>query len=155
MLRLFTVFLLLTHCNPCVAGWKLVEIDEVSIQTIFFKDGGHDPLITDNGLPNRGLDKAFNLNLNINLSSFLYFDNQIVSRTDSVNSSFGQFRMVGWNYRAGIRPFDFLEIGIWHFSKHVLDHSLPYHFPVEDGIEIKLILIGNGSRQSLLKFLTQ
>ena len=120
----------------------LYELDRVEITYKSFKTGGHDPIIQDSGLQNRQADKELGLNLNMSFLSVIYFNNYIHGTSDTpiVGDGSGQFRVVGWQYEAGLRVTKFLDLGIGHHSQHLLDYAGPNHFPVENwvGIRVKL-----------------
>lgn len=132
-----------SHANP-------IEVNEVSLTYRSFFSGAVDPLITENAyLPGHSLDKELNLQLNSSLLTYLFWNNTIHSMTDASPSATGQFRMVGWEFNFG---FDIskvnrslpLSISYYHYSRHVLDtESSLGHFPVADGIEVKLWLLKN------------
>ncbi len=122
------------------------ELKEVSISYKSFFDKGHDPLITDNGLRGRALDKGIDLNMNTDVFHYLYWNNTVHSLTDrGVDGGSGQFRMVGWEFGFGVdvrKAASYLPItvGYYHYSQHCLDCTYPFHYPVKDAIELKLFL---------------
>lgn len=128
--------------STIAARAAFIELKEVSADYKSFFPGGSDPLITDNGQPNRGLDKEISLGINTDIANFLYFDNVVHGRTDNIKgTNSGQFRTVGWNFKFGIRVSRTIEFGYWHHSQHLLDTEYKYgHFPVEDGIQLKIYL---------------
>lgn len=131
-----------------------IKLSELSMDYISFFPGGYDPMITQNGLKDRALGKQLDLNLNFDIFKYLYWDNKIHSMTDKRligSDTADQFRLIGWNFRFGARPLSYLEIGYWHFSQHLLDTTYEHgHWPVQDGIQIKLYILKPKTREGLL-----
>lgn len=126
------------------AGYPLV-LRDVSLEYKSFFDGGSYPLITDNGL-NRVQDKEMQLNLNFDLLSYLYWDNVVHASTDrdpATGSS--QFRLVGWQFGLGVRLTEWLKVGYYHHSQHLLDATLPWRFPVQDALHLQIKVYSSGN----------
>jgi hypothetical protein len=91
--------------------------------------------------------ESVNLNLKTNLLIVGYWDSTVESwTTDS------QYRAVGLETRIGVRLTDYVDLGLYHHSQHVLDRAeqLPMgHFPVEDAVEIKIYLYKAKDRPSI------
>ncbi len=124
---------------------KEVELNEVSIDYRNYFSNGYSPMLPITSRLNKGLD----LTLNVDVVGFLYFDNKVNSLVDQ-----NQFRLVGYNFRTGARPFSWLEVGYFHWSQHILDQVNPSNalfekFAVEDAIEIKFILFRKDHRESI------
>lgn len=65
-----------------------------------------------------------------------YLDAEVQSLTDTA-----QFREIGLQYRLGVRPFKWVELGLWHLSQHVLDEPNPAgYYPFQTGLELKIWL---------------
>jgi hypothetical protein len=79
------------------------------------------------------LSEQISVVLNIKLLWKFYWWNRVHGE-----SSDAQFRGVGWEFRLGVRPFKFIDVGYRHHSRHRLDESLPYRFPVEDSLYLRL-----------------
>jgi len=87
----------------------------------------------------RRLSKEINLHLNTDLMKVGYFDNEIWGLMDKKKSGgASRFRVVGWNYRLGIRAISFLDLYYQHTSSHVLDKKPPFKYPVTDSWGVKL-----------------
>ncbi len=138
--------------NPNDTGWHLMELDELAFTYIDYFPNGHSPLVTDNGLPNRQLGKGIALNMNANVLKYLYWNNKVHGTTEElVGTNKGQFRLIGYQFEFGLRPFNWLEVEYHHHSQHSLDHVYPYgHFPVEDAIQIKIYLWRSKKVDSIL-----
>ena len=108
-----------------------IELNEVNLGYKSFFTGGHSPLITNNGLIGKSLDKQIDLHLKLNLFTYLYFNNVVHGTTDNT-----QFRSVGWKFELGCHITRHVDIEYHHHSQHALDQILPYHFPVEDSIGV-------------------
>jgi hypothetical protein len=118
-------------------GESLIEVDRLYIETKWFSDASRNPLI-DNGTGRR-LDKEINLNFNVDLFTYFYWNNKIHSLTDqSLNGREEQFRLVNWQFQIGFRLFEFLDLEYGHSSKHLLDSQWNYAFPVEDYVGFRL-----------------
>lgn len=127
-----------------------LELRKVALDFEQFLPGGRDPLITDNGLPDRTLGQGLDLMVNIDVLKYGYWENTIHSETDAVmnpdgSTSTGQFRMVGWEYALGVdfrRIFSWLpvRIGARHYSRHCLDCTYPFPYPVQNSIGGQLII---------------
>lgn len=124
--------------------WKLMELKEASATYKDFFPGGSDPLITQNGLPNRTLGQEVALNLNVDLLQVLYFNNRVHGGTDEIKSADGlttgrgQFRTVGWEFELGVRISDYINISYYHHSQHILDYDPGRRFPVQDALQLKI-----------------
>lgn len=133
---------------------EIFELRQVEVTYRSFFGGGYDPLITQNPYqPNRALGKELNLQVNTDLGYLLYWNNTIHSMTDhEVGTNSGQFRMVGLEIQLGVDirkivPEVPVSIGYYHYSRHLLDTEWGLgHWPVEDGIELKLRLYDHPSR---------
>jgi hypothetical protein len=121
--------------------FHILELKEVYVDYLSFFKGGRDPLITQNGLRDKHLDKELNLNLNMNLFKYGYFNSMIHSMTDKDSADHGQFRLVGLKFETGIRLTNWIEVGYHHFSQHLLDYNSPNAFPVQDAVQIRLFLL--------------
>ena len=128
-----------------------VELDEVSISYKHFFDGGHDPLITQNGLDAKSLDKEVSLVLNTDIFGYLYWKNTVVAMTDrGTNGDRGQFRLVGLNYKVGVRVTRDFNVQVEHFSKHLLDAQYAYgHFPLQNSIGFVWYLHGAPRKEGM------
>ena len=149
MKYLMLVGLLFTQ--PAFA-WKLIELQEASVDYKYFTPKGRDPLITGNGLKNKELGNELNLNVNTDFLKYFYFNNLVHSMTDrdATTHTGGQFRVVGLNMVVGVRVAPFLYLYYDHFSKHVLDHhNVNDSFPVKDSFAFKLFLYGKDKKESI------
>ena len=137
---LLSLIILLFPITSQARTFKLFEVNEINLEHKIFLPGSRYPLITNNGLGNN-LEKELNLNLNIDVLKYGYFNNHIHSMTDiSPGANYGQFRLIGWNFHIGIRLTNFLNIEYEHFSQHLLDAQFPYDFPLQNSVNIKLFL---------------
>lgn len=153
-----TIGLIWLNRSDASEGWEIVNLTEVNVNYISFFPGSFDPLITENAsMPNRQLGKQLDLNVNMDFMKYGYWDNKVHSLTDdriNPNDSAGQFRLVGLNSRLGLRVSQHLEIGYFHYSQHLLDtgyqagNGVSNHWPVEDGLEIKLWLFRRDDSKS-------
>jgi len=146
------LLLVLAH-NATAGDNGIVSLREVSVDYKRFFPKGRDPLITGNGLLNRELGNEVNVHINSDFMSYFYWDNMVHSLTDrdATTHTGGQFRVVGWNFKLGMRVSRFINIQYEHFSKHTLDHSYAYDsFPVQDSVGVKLYLYGGPKKEGLV-----
>lgn len=137
--------LLLLIASPA-QSWELIEAKRVDLTYIDFFEGGRDPLVTQNGLPGRGLGKRVSLNLDVDVATVFYFNNYVHGTTDkNLASGGGQFRKVGWQSEIGVRISPQFEAFFTHHSQHVMD--TPYligdRWPCEDGVGFRIKLLGS------------
>lgn len=91
--------------------------------------------------------EGINVNINTDILTYLYWDSQIQSLTTG-----SQYRAIGLETRLGLRLSQYLYVGYWHHSQHLMDRApatLP-RFPSEDAVELKLFLFrAKSGRESL------
>ena len=124
--------------------YNIVNVDELKINYKSFFPGGSNPLITENGLLNRTLDKELSLTVNTFIFNVFYWNNRIHSLTDKENvpNGIGQFRLVGLESQLGVNLTPWVSLEYYHHSQHLLDYMYPYgHFPVEDAFSLNIFLI--------------
>lgn len=84
--------------------------------------------------------ESINVILNTTLFKYAYFNNTIESLTTN-----SQYRGIGLQLALGVRLSQYLDIGYYHHSQHVMDRemqSIPT-FPTEDTLELKFYLYRN------------
>lgn len=137
-----------------ISSYNPFQLDELSMTYRDFLPQGRDPLVTQNGLPNRGLGQELILTLNTDVLRFGYFNNSVHTRTDKPvveGGPAGQFRTVGWQFEGGLRLTSWLQGGYHHHSQHEMDNVLGFgEFPVEDAIEVKIFFFKQGAKRGLL-----
>lgn len=129
-----------------------VSLREVYIDYTSYFPGGTDPILVSSGMPDRHLDKRLNLHVNMDLLNYIYWENMINSTTDKDSNGSGQFRVVGWEFGFGIRFLKSFRAGYYHHSQHLLDYQGQYHYPVEDGIQVRLTIFSRPEGNGLLNF---
>lgn len=137
------VFVLVTVLSRTVNADNFFEVDNLSITYKNYTNSGSEPLVTNNGLPSRGLDKNLSMNLDTSIFGYMYLNTMIHSDTDynTLTGERGQFRTIGLQYELGLRVVRQLDLFVYHHSQHDLDNILPYAFPVQDAIGIRINLI--------------
>ena len=137
-----------TCINKCLAGsYPILELDELKVQYIDYFKGGRDPLIS---LPNRQLGKQLNLSFNSTLFDYFYWNSLIHSSTDEIpDTSSGQFRVVGLEMQLGVRITNYFNLYLHHHSQHSLDTTLPFGFPVQDGVGLEIIIFSNKRKEGI------
>lgn len=128
---------------PKVAHSSTFDVDNLSIKYMSYTNPGSDPLVTGNGLPNRGLNKHLSLNVDTSIYGYMYLNATVHSDTDynTATDASGQFRSIGLQTELGVRIFRQLDLFIHHHSQHVLDYQASFPFPVQDAIGIRINLI--------------
>lgn len=82
----------------------------------------------------------------MDINKFIYWDNFIHSAMAG-----SQFSTVGWEYRFGLRVTEFLEVGYYHHSQHVLDAIYPCSgYPLIDALEIKINIYNSNQKREAL-----
>lgn len=145
MLLLF----LLNPTDTSADQFEGITLREVSIDYRSYFPGGTDAILKTTNIPNQQLDKKLDLHVNMDVLEYLYWDNMISSTTDKYPNGGGQFRVVGWNFRFGIRITNNIQLGYFHYSQHLLDVLGTQHFPVEDAIQFKITIYRRESNQGL------
>ena len=137
--------------SASASEYKFIDVDELKINYKDYFPGGADPLITQNGIPNRQLGKQVNLNLNLDLMNVLYWNNTVHGTTDEIiGSNKGQFRRVGWQFQFGINIEEHISVEYYHHSQHLLDYEWPYgRWPVEDAISVNLYIIRKHKKDTI------
>ena len=79
--------------------------------------------------------EGIDVGLKMDLLSYGYFDSQIESLTTDA-----QYRSIGLQFGLGLRVTDYLNVGYWHHSQHVLDRGPQSYekFPSEDALEVRI-----------------
>jgi hypothetical protein len=128
-----------------------VSLRELSIDYKWYMTHSFDPIINANGLQNRAMANGLNLNMNLDVLTYGFIDTTVFSLTDQPtdNGPMGQFRSVGLNVKLGMRMTDAIDLYFEHRSQHVLDTTLPFPFPEQDGIAIKIYLINKNKHEGV------
>lgn len=109
---MLTILLFLFPLNA--RTWELAELGDLTLEHKKF-DNAETPYVL-------GYKAGTETNLKMDmvfLGSF-FWRNTVHSQTDE-----SQYRLVGWNWEIGVKPFSWLEISRWHFSRHTLDSQNP------------------------------
>lgn len=124
------LLLILAHAQQALS-WDLVELGNVTVEHKNFYSG------TTPYLPDHRALTETNFKFDVVMFGSGFIRNTIHSQTDKT-----QYRLVGWNWELGFKPFDWLELGWWHFSKHQLDAQDPSFGSGwnEDGIIMRIHL---------------
>lgn len=90
--------------------------------------------------------EAINVNVNIDLLKYCYWDSIIESLTTEA-----QYKSIGLQTRTGCRIFNSIELGVYHHSQHILDGKSTYmwRFPEEDAVQLKIYLYKQEKRESI------
>lgn len=130
--------------SVALADFKLVELNQVALDYRNYgmlNDKARNLLI----YPEHPKE-AINVIVNIDLLKFAYWNSTIESLTTP-----SQYKSIGLDTRLGLRVSNFLELGIWHHSQHVLDGTQSYmsKFPSEDAVQVKLFLYRKEKQDSI------
>jgi hypothetical protein len=139
---LFILYLITSDSEA--SEWKLMSPRELKVGYTDFFQGGRDPLITSNGLPNRTLGKEVRLTMDLDVLRYFYWHNNVHTMTDEIKETGGkgQFRTVGWELDFGVRASKYINIYFHHHSQHTLDTQYQNDgFPVQDGVGFQLNLL--------------
>lgn len=108
-------------------------IDILKIHEVYFEHRTYERHSRSDLVPvGEHLTGYYALYMDIALAWRIHFRSRIHSTTTNA-----QFRTIGWQYWLGVRPWDWVEIGVYHHSQHALDVNLG-RFPLEDGVYLKL-----------------
>lgn len=124
------LWLFLATASPA----DFMDLNEASIKFQQFFPGAVDPMITNAPL-SKHLDKELNLNVNMDVLTYGYWNNTVHSQTDQY-----QFRKVGWEFEFGAHVGSKLDVYYSHWSQHWLDYYSTEAFPRQDGVGIRLYL---------------
>lgn len=96
-----------------LSQWHILEVKAVYVDYMNMKYS-QEPFLA----PTYHAKDRLDLHLDIELvDHILFVDNMIHSETDE-----SQYRLVGWNYRAGVHVGNSIDLFIEHFSQHLLDY---------------------------------
>lgn len=113
---------------PARAEFHLLETKEVYLDYMHYIDS-RQPFLA----PSYAATNDFDLHLNLELfNGYGFVDNMIHSSTDAT-----QFRLVGWNYRAGVHIGPYADVYFEHYSQHLLDYT-PASPNVYDGVGVRI-----------------
>jgi len=133
-------------------AFEVLSLDKVDITYRSYFPGGRVLLINNNTLPNKSPASYLGLGVNMNVFEVFRWDNTIHSYVDkdSVNGS-SQFRTISWEFSIYISPMDFIDLGLYHHSQHVLDMNNKFAFPVEDAFFLHInVYKSKTKRESML-----
>jgi hypothetical protein len=135
-LLLYGIFILwCVFDSTCSKADDFIQLDELSIDYrdyALVNDKARNLLIYPES-PKEGI----NLNINTTFVSYVYWNSTIESLTTS-----SQYRGIGLQSSLGIRLNNYIDVGMWHHSQHVLDRvsgDMP-NFAEEDAIQLKVYL---------------
>lgn len=135
-------FLLLTKATRAD---DFIEVDKLSVNYRLFRREGIEPMITYDGL-NRQLDKGLNLNLDTTIMGYVYWNSSVLTMTDyDPVAKYGQFRTIGLQMQLGLRITEWLDVGYFHLSRHLMDTPQVngQSFQQTDALELTLKLYSN------------
>lgn len=144
------IIFFLAYTNVYAAD--IFSLEEISLDYIKFQGARDYPISL---LEGQQLTDFVDLNINIDVLKYFYFNNKIHSAESSTDGDISQFRVVGWEYRIGVRLLSFLDVGLYHYSEHVLDNNYPISLgsPEMTGIELRIYFYKKHKHDSLLDFL--
>lgn len=110
--------------------YKLVDVDRLSVEHKWYETN-RDPYFPDKNDWTTKTDLYWSVRL-----YRIFWDNDVHMGMDK-----SQVRTVGWQYILGIHITDWLDLVKDHHSRHVMENTLPQHFPVEDSYGFRLNFI--------------
>lgn len=127
---------------PVKSEGGLLKLTEASFSYTLFNPGTRWYPISQ--LPGRNPTSMLDVNINFRISPYTYFNNTIHTMSDQ-----SQFRTIGWEYTAGVHLSNQVDLGIYHYSQHVLDTPFPGDIPQMTGIQIKIFLYKENKTRSI------
>lgn len=126
-----------------------IDLNEVSLNYGVYNGARTYPISL---LPGHELTNTLDVNINMAILKYGYFTNRIHSAMDSADGGPSQFRVVGWEYRLGVHVSPYLDIGMYHYSEHILDteYPLPSGYPQATAVELKIYLYKKNKADSLI-----
>lgn len=149
MKKLYVAIIVIIASILCLraeaSDYHIVDLDELSIDYKNYKmvrEKNYNTLTYP-----ENIKEGINVNINTTILGAVYWNNTIETLTTE-----GQYRTIGLQLGLGVRLTDYIEVGYYHHSQHLLDrqHSFMNHFPVEDAVEIKFYLYRGNSRNKTL-----
>lgn len=111
--------------------FRLMKLDEATVFYKHYHPAARHPLFYDS-TPKESL----NLGTAVDFAEVIGWDSTVQSMTNQ-----SQYYMVGLQMRLYLRVTQHLEVGYYHQSQHLLDHTYPFQrFPVEDAWTVQLNL---------------
>lgn len=136
--------------------FHLLDLNEIKLTYIDYFPGGRDPIISNNGLPNREPGKLLDASITTDVLKYGYWRSLVHSETDSYvdTKKDGQFRLVGLNMEIGVHVTPAIDVFYWHYSKHLLDTTSDNigGFPVEDGVGINITIFSKNKREGIINW---
>jgi hypothetical protein len=133
-IALFSFFLFFSLFPLSAAG---LELTNVSIRFDKFHHSTRHPMFRFG----ESMKESISIDVGINIIWKFHFDNYV--HGESTNR---QFRGVGWKFRLRFQPWQWVDVGYEHHSRHWLDMDPLFPgFPVQDSIFIRLNLLGTPS----------
>jgi hypothetical protein len=138
---------LATLSNIALADLKLVELNEMYLDYRSYStiSSNQRNLLLYPEVPK----EMINVGFNTDLAKYGYWNNEIQSLTT------GQaFKSVGLDSRLGVRITNWLEVGLWHRSLHILEgvySNMDGRYPNENALQIKIFLYRKPAGKSLIK----
>lgn len=121
-------------------SFSLFDVKEANMEYHKFKSGYRDGYLIDkDGTTPIRLEDGGELNLNVRLLNYIYFDNKFHFASDESKS----IRQVGWLYEVGIK-LPYIDVFANHHSQHGVEYISPQgdRFPVQDYYGVRFKFIG-------------
>jgi hypothetical protein len=116
-------------------SYRLFKVEEFSIEHLNYQ-ANRDPYFPEHSQTDWQFMDNFNFKISI-LGSF-YWQNRFHMSMDKPDH---QIKSAGWEHTMGLEVFKWLDLVKYHHSRHVLEESRPYRFPVTDAWGFKINLI--------------
>lgn len=108
-----------------------VHLDEATVDYAQFQSGARIPELPNTDVPKERLD----VGINLGFLKYGYFNNTIHSLTSQ-----DQFRLISWEYQAGVHVGSIADVYLEHRSEHLLDEQGTSRFPVQNLYGVKFYI---------------
>jgi hypothetical protein len=145
-MKYLLLLLSLLALTPVVNADEIITLDKLNIEYLRYSPEGVDPFLTYDGLPNKALGYGLNLKMETTILSYLYWNSTVLSETDEdLATGWGQYRTIGLEMQVGIRLTQWLDVGYYHLSRHLMDTPQPngQAFQRMDALQFTLKLYDN------------
>ena len=122
------LLLILLNIQPSAQALDVFKIHEAYFEYRGLKAHSRNPIVPSG----ETITSSYGIYTDIALIWRLHFKSLVHTTATNV-----QFRTVGWQFWLGLRPWDWIELGMYHHSQHTLDTQIG-RYPLEDGLYLKV-----------------
>lgn len=120
----------------------VISLDAVDLIFQKHRADGIEPMITYDGL-NRKLGSGLGMEVDTTVFSYLYANFNVFGMRDYyAEQDYGQFRTISLQAHLGMRVTEWMDLGYYHYSRHLMDTTQPegQSFQQMDAFEVVLHL---------------